>query len=47
MLENDIKAVDVKVDRTKEFRKQMDEWSLERNFTGHCQGWYGNIISHY
>ena len=42
MLNHDIKAIDVKADQTDKFRRKMDLWSLTRNFTGNCKGWYKN-----
>jgi cation diffusion facilitator CzcD-associated flavoprotein CzcO len=42
MLEFDISAVEVKEEKTWEFRKEMDKISLTRNFTGNCRGWYKN-----
>lgn len=43
MLNHNVQAIDVKTESTLEFRKQMDAWSLTRNFSStSCQGWYKN-----
>jgi hypothetical protein len=42
MLEFNILTIEVKKDRTWAFRETMDKWSLTRNFTGNCRGWYKN-----
>ena len=42
MLSYNINAIEVRAEKASEFRKQMDVWSLTRNFTGACRSWYKN-----
>ena len=42
MLCHNIQAIEVKAETAFEFRCKMDLWSLTRNFTGACRGWYKN-----
>ena len=35
-------AIDVKEEKTRDYRKLMDHWSANRNYTGSCQGWFKN-----
>ena len=42
MFEYNISSIEVKIDKAQKFRNQMDLWSLTRNITGVCQGWYKN-----
>jgi len=42
MLRHSIESIEVKDEKASKFRRQMDKWSLTRNITGACQGWYKN-----
>ena len=43
MLKYQIKSIEVKEEKTQQFRHEMDLWSLTRNFSsGACKGWYKN-----
>ena len=42
MLCYDIQTIEVKTKKASTFRCQMDLWSLTRNITGACRGWYKN-----
>ena len=42
MLCYNIQTIEVKTKKASTFRCQMDLWSLTRNITGACRGWYKN-----
>ena len=42
MLKHNIKAVEVRQDKTQNYREEMDEMSSKLNIQGSCKGWYKN-----
>ena len=37
-----IRTVEPRLDKTREFQEKMTDWTLRKNFSTNCKGWYKN-----
>ena len=42
MSELDIRSLEPRVDRTRDFQQKMSDWTQNKNFSTNCKGWYKN-----
>ena len=42
MSELHIRSLEPRMDRTRDFQQKMSEWTLSKNFSTNCKGWYKN-----
>ena len=42
MADLDVRSVEPRRDRTEEFQQKMSDWTLNKNFSTNCKGWYKN-----